>query len=215
MNYIVFDLEWNQAQSKEQAISQPIKLSGEIIQIGAIKLDRSFEIIDRFEIMVRPVYYTQMNSKVKQLTGISQEDIEGGMPFETAYKSFLKFCGDNFCYMTWGNDDIGILLSNIRIHKMSLRSFPSTYNLQRIYGRQIAKVKGQVSLEDAVASLGEPPYKAHNALSDAMSTALVCKHLDMSIERPTVVSLNTKKKTRRSKTRRGKNRTKRIEKREL
>ena len=197
MNYIVFDLEWNQAQSKEQAISQPIKLSGEIIQIGAVKLDRSFEIIDRFEIMVRPVYYTQMNPNVKKLTGISQEDIDGGVPFDVAYKLFSDFCGDQFCYMTWGTDDVGILISNMRIHNIPASPFFRTYNLQRIYGRQIVKAKGQVSLEDAVANLGEPPYQAHNALSDAVSTALVCKHLDIRSEAPILVPANKKPAPRR------------------
>lgn len=197
MNYIVFDLEWNQAQSKEEAITQPVKLSGEIIQIGAVKLDRSFKIIDKFEIMVRPVYYTQMNPNVKKLTGISQEDIDSGVPFDVAYRRFCDFCGDQFCYMTWGTDDVGILLSNMRIHNISASPFFRTYNLQRIYGRQIAKVKGQVSLEDAVAALGEPPYQAHNALSDAVSTALVCKHLDIRSEAPILVPANKKPAPRR------------------
>ncbi len=196
MNYIVFDLEWNQPLIKEDKINEPVKLNGEIIQIGAIKLNDSFEIIDTFDIMIRPVYYTQMNSKVRRLTGISQEDIESGVSFPEAYRRFSAFCGDDFCYMTWGGDDIGILLSNIMIHQIPTYPLPGTYNLQRIYGRQIAKTKKQISLEDAVSNLGEPPYQAHNALSDAMSTALVCKHLDISVEKASVVSSNKKTRAR-------------------
>ena len=41
MNYIVLDLEWNQAMSSDSAIFKklPIHLRGEIIEIGAVKLN--------------------------------------------------------------------------------------------------------------------------------------------------------------------------------
>ena len=192
MNYIVFDLEWNQPHTKEQRIKEPVTLNGEIIQIGAVKLNDSLSICESFDTIVRPIYYTQMNTKVKRLTGISQDDIERGESFVSAYRRFLEFCGEEFCFLTWGGDDIGILISNMAIHKIPTNPFPNTYNLQRIYGRQILKTKKQMSLESAVQTLGEPPYRAHNALSDAISTALVCKHLDIKSERATVVSASKK-----------------------
>ena len=42
MSYIVLDLEWNQAMSSNASVFNrlPIHLSGEIIQIGAVKLGR-------------------------------------------------------------------------------------------------------------------------------------------------------------------------------
>ena len=44
MSYIVLDLEWNQAMSSNASVFNrlPIHLSGEIIQIGAVKLDDDF-----------------------------------------------------------------------------------------------------------------------------------------------------------------------------
>ncbi len=39
MNYVVVDLEWNQAMSSKSSVFNklPIKLRGEIIEIGAVK----------------------------------------------------------------------------------------------------------------------------------------------------------------------------------
>lgn len=37
MNYIVFDMEWNQAFTNKRMVRTPVVLYGEIIQIGAVK----------------------------------------------------------------------------------------------------------------------------------------------------------------------------------
>ena len=43
MEYIVLDLEWNQPYDASMAIKETVHLSGEIIQIGAVKLSEDFE----------------------------------------------------------------------------------------------------------------------------------------------------------------------------
>ena len=182
MNYIVFDLEWNQPSSKSEKITDPFPFCGEIIQIGAVRLDEKFNITGTLNLMVKPVFYTKMHSVVKKLTGIGNDRLMTGVPFGDAYARFVDFCGDEFCLLSWGNDDILVLRDNMRIHEISTESFPATSNLQRIFGRQIAKTKKQLSLESAVAMLGEPPYCAHDALNDAISAALVCRHLDLAAE---------------------------------
>lgn len=175
-------MEWNQPTGKSEKITEPLPLCGEIIQIGAVKLNESFNVSDTFNVMIKPVYYKKMNSSVKKLTGICDNDLQGGIPFSKAYENFLNFCGEDFCLLTWGNDDILVLNANLAIHGIVSEKSPITYNLQRIFGRQIAKTKKQISLENAVATLGEPPYCAHDALNDAISAALVCRHLDLTKE---------------------------------
>lgn len=56
MSYIVLDLEWNQAMSSNASVFNrlPIHLSGEIIQIGAVKLDDDFCPAEEFQSDVRP-----------------------------------------------------------------------------------------------------------------------------------------------------------------
>ena len=44
MNYIVIDLEWNQPLSPQRMIREPFNLGGEIIQIGAVKIDNLQEL---------------------------------------------------------------------------------------------------------------------------------------------------------------------------
>ena len=53
---IVLDLEWNQPFSTRSMVTTPVRLPGEIIQIGAVKLNEQLEIVDTFKVMVKPKY---------------------------------------------------------------------------------------------------------------------------------------------------------------
>lgn len=179
MQYIVLDLEWNQAISKEQFVTEPVKLRGEIVQLGAVKLDEKFNTVDTFKIMISPRYYKIMNYKVRELTGIKTSDIRRGFAFPLAFGFFKKWCGQEYAILTWGCDDIPMLKDNMTLHGMDAESLPPYYDVQPIFDSQITKEKRQHSLTSAMELLGEPPFEAHDALNDALSTAAVCRHLDM------------------------------------
>ena len=65
MNYIVLDLEWNQAQDSWDARSK--MLAFEIIEIGAVKLNSRMEIVDTFHELVRPQVYESMHRVTEKL----------------------------------------------------------------------------------------------------------------------------------------------------
>lgn len=48
MNYIVLDMEWNYPLTRKKQVRDPFFLRGEIIQIGAVKLDAQLEVCDSF-----------------------------------------------------------------------------------------------------------------------------------------------------------------------
>lgn len=180
MNYIVLDLEWNMTANPRNVVRKPVVLHGEIIQIGAVKLDENYHILDTFKILVSPRCYTTMNRKVSRLTGITTEDLQYGFPFPIAFAHFKKWCGDSFVFLTWGPDDIGVLRDNMILHSLSADWLPNAYNIQIIFDNQIAKENRQLSLSYAMEKIGEPALDAHDALNDARNTACVCMHLDMT-----------------------------------
>ena len=116
MNYIVLDLEWNQPYDMKSMVKKPVMLHGKIIQIGAVKLDESYHILDTFKIMVSPKCYPKMHRKVAKLTGIKTEDLQYGFQFPVAFKHFSKWCGNDFAFLTWGTDDIKILRENMILY---------------------------------------------------------------------------------------------------
>ncbi len=179
MHYIVLDMEWNQPVSSKNVIREPIHLKGDIIQIGAVKLDEKFRFTDSFNIMVSPQYYKKMNYRVAELTMISNKDLLNGISFDKAFSKFSKWCGDDFCILTWGWDDIPMLEDNLTIYEIDKSWIPENYNIQPIFDAQVTKRGKQCSLATAMELVGETSFGAHDALSDAMCTAIICKHLDM------------------------------------
>lgn len=179
MDYIVLDMEWNQPSHERQIVKKPVKLYGEIVQIGAVKLDNDFNVTDTFKTMVTPKYYTRMNKLVSRLTKITTENLQYGEPFPTAFENFKKWCGDCFVILTWGPDDIRILHDNLLLHGFDTSWIPDSYDVQLIFDAQVTKEKRQVSLSSAMEMLNEPALEAHDALNDAKNTACICLRLDM------------------------------------
>lgn len=179
MNYIVIDMEWNQPANPKRIVRTPVYLHSEIIQIGAVKLDSSLHPLDTFKILIAPKYYRKMNKKVSALTGIRTEDLQYGFPFPVAFRHFRKWCGTDFTFLTWGPDDIPVLRSNLKIHRLNPAWIPKSYDLQRIFSIQFPQQNRQVSLSCAMEMLGESALDAHDALHDARNAAAICRHLDL------------------------------------
>ena len=182
MNYVVVDLEWNQAMSSKSSVFNklPIHLRGEIIEIGAVKLDENMRPAEEFTIDVKPVYFRRMHYKVKKITGFDKERLAHGVGFADALEQFRAWCGDDVTFITWGCDDQGILEQNIIIHDLDWDWIDSWVNLQGIYNLQTGGDKNQKSLTSAMEHFGiEQTRVAHDALGDAYNTALVSTYLDM------------------------------------
>ncbi len=182
MHYVVVDLEWNQAMSSKSSVFNqlPIHLRGEIIEIGAVKLNEDMSAGEEFTIDVKPVYFRRMHYKVKKITGFDKERLAQGLTFPEAMERFRAWCGDDVTFLTWGCDDQGILEQNIIIHDLDWDWIAGWINLQLIYNLQTGGDKNQKSLASAMEHFEiEQTRVAHDALGDAYNTALVSTHLDM------------------------------------
>ena len=183
MNYVVVDLEWNQAMSSKSSVFNklPIHLSGEIIEIGAVKLKDDMSPGEEFTIDVKPVYFRRMHYKVKKITGFDKERLAHGIAFADALDQLRRWCGDDVTFITWGNDDQRIMEQNIIIHDLDWDWISGWINLQLIYNLQTGGDKNQKSLASAMEHFEiQQTRVAHDALGDAYNTALVASHLDMA-----------------------------------
>lgn len=182
MNYVVVDLEWNQAMSSKSSVFNklPIKLRGEIIEIGAVKLTEDMQPGDEFTVDIKPVYFKRMHYKVKKLTGFDKERLALGLSFHDAFEKFRQWCGDDVTFLTWGCDDRGIMEQNIIIHDLDWDWIADWINLQLIYNMQTDGDKNQKSLATAMEHFEIAQTRvAHDALGDAYNTALICSKLNM------------------------------------
>ena len=182
MNYVVVDLEWNQAMSSKSSVFNklPIHLGGEIIEIGAVKLTDDMQPGEEFTIDVKPVYFRRMHYKVKKITGFDKDRLAHGRSFPDAMEQFRAWCGDDVTFITWGCDDQRIMEQNIIIHDLDWDWIAGWINLQLIYNLQTGGDKNQKSLASAMEHFEiEQTRVAHDALGDAYNTAVVASRLDM------------------------------------
>ncbi len=183
MFYITLDLEWNQAYAQKALAVQKrlaCRLRGEVIQIGAVKMDKDMNICGSYQIIVKPKHFKKLHRHVSELTGITQEQMDEGTPLPEAAERFKKWCGKDFAFLTWGPDDIPMLKENFHIHDLPSAWLEKTYDLQQIFNKQTDGASKQRSLEYAMDYFEIPMnLPAHDALNDAYFTALVAKALNV------------------------------------
>lgn len=182
MQYIVLDMEWNQAWPGSYSAKRlPMKFRGEVIQIGAVRVTDRQIVGDEFQVLIKPKVFRKLNKKVSSLTGIKDSQLaEHGVPFPEAMERFREWCGDDCVFLTWGFDDIGILKENMALHELDDTWIDRWYNAQMIFNSQTDGSTAQKALKTAMQMAGvEATRPAHDALGDAYHTAILCTRLDL------------------------------------
>ena len=187
MNYIVFDLEWNQSPGGKKYSNS--RLPFEIIEIGAVKMNEQREVVDVFQRLVKPQVYNWIHDSIHEVIHVDYKDLADGEPFQQAVREFLKWCGEEYVFCTWGNQDVMELQRNMKYYGMlSLLPGPVTYyDVQKIYGICHEEAGGRRSLEFAIDQMGIPKAQDfHRALTDARYTGDIFKTLE-----PAAVCVNS------------------------
>ncbi|MDO4535776.1 MAG: 3'-5' exonuclease [Clostridium perfringens] len=189
INYVVFDLEFNQSsEDKDHRL-----LNFEIIQIGAVKLDDNFNIIDKFNKLVKPSVNLNLHPYVKDLLNIDEDLLKISNTFPFVFNDFIKLLDKDTVFVVWGKDDIKILLKNANFHKLSTSNLPTLYiDIQSYGNRYFGLKKGlKIGLKKAVELLEiENTNEFHDAYYDALCTAKVFKRLYTSAIKPIIYTPN-------------------------
>ena len=182
MEYIVFDLEFNQGFDKKlnKTVSDE-KCPFEILQIGAVKLDADLNIIDTFNTFVKPNIYKEIHPFIKKMTNIIHEDVKDAPNFPQAFNNFKEFMNnDKNILCVWCNGDLKELYRNIKYYNLSTENLSNTYiNVQHHASIYFNNPTGKsIGLQNAITLLQLNQDKSyHNALNDAYYTSLVFKNI--------------------------------------
>ena len=167
---IILDLEWNRGYDKK-----PID---EILQIGAVKIEHlGGPIVDTFNAYIQPVIHAKMDVGARKLPQL-QDYKDFGTTFPRAMKAFRAWCGEETEFASWGGDDRRAIEQNCKYYRLPAFEMETFHDLQRAYCHAVGADGQQVALWRAVDYHGIPAiYDYHDALYDAMYTALVCRYL--------------------------------------
>lgn len=184
MNYIVFDLEWNQSPGGKKYSNS--RLPFEIIEIGAVKMNEQREAVDVFQRLVKPQVYNWIHDSIHDVIHVDYKDLENGVFFQQAAEEFMDWCGEEFIFCTWGNQDVMEIQRNMKYYGM-LSSLPGPVrycDVQKMYGLTMEESGERRSLEYAVDQLKLPKTRDfHRALTDAKYTGEIFSRLDMDVIR--------------------------------
>lgn len=177
MNYIIFDLEWNNAYNYKTN-----KGMNEIIEIGAVKLSSSLDIMDTFKQLIKPRVSKKLGGRFKNLTNISMEEIkESGIDFDDAFADFARWSsGGENVFLSWSRSDLYTLVDNFSKFKGTTHiDFITQYaDLQKYCMQFIEDDSGnQISLSRC-AELFEidlSDKSLHRALEDCFAEAYCFK----------------------------------------
>ena len=170
MEYVIFDLEWDSVFYKKEK-----RFINQILQIGAVKLDGDFNVIDSFTATIRSALSKRVTGRFAILTGITTEKMLAGIPLEQAVKEFNEFSRNADVTMTWSDSDLYTIVENEMLLKNSGISFNMNFylDLQKLVQAKMRdkgyNSKNQVSLEGAAEffNVNIDEYSMHTALDDS------------------------------------------------
>lgn len=170
MDYIVLDIEFN---GRKFASDLPM----EVIEIGAVRYDASLRRVDEFSSLIKPVYFSQLNSFIRKKTGIPQEAIDAADGFPKVISAFVGWLkrSEELLLVTWGGEDLKRIVYDTRMHRMDDAFWLAVpyFDLLKGYLRAHG-LTNDVSVEAALLQLNiDAAGTAHRALDDAVMTGEV------------------------------------------
>lgn len=168
MSLVILDLEWNTAFCKELG-----KYVNEIMEFGAVKLDKRLKVVDTFSCLVKPTVAKSIHPQVQKLINIDFKELKKAeKTFPYVLDDFAEFLGDS-TLMTWSNTDLHTLIDNCELHFLDENlPFMKTFcDLQKYceYSLGVSSASRMLGLSSCAQLLGfvEGENQVHRALDDA------------------------------------------------
>lgn len=175
MNYIILDLEWDSAYYPKEN-----RFINQILQIGAVKLDQSFDIVDTFEQNIRSSFSKKVSGRFARLTGITTPKMLVGLPFGEAVDRYNRWAGNDTVTMTWSDSDLYSIKENEESLLAGKKFAIGKYlDLQKFVQGEMRlngyEDKNQISLSGAaeLLDISTDDFELHTAKDDS----LVCQRL--------------------------------------
>ena len=164
--FVAFDLETTGLSSRDDRI----------IEIGAVILKDGQE-IDRFQTFVDPE--RQLERKIVELTGITDEMLQGAPKIQEILPKFLKFVGDRVLVAHNSDFDTGFIRAECQRQGLPYRyTAADTLILSQNLLQHLSKFK----LDIVSNALNLPDFNHHRAGDDAMTCGLIMTKLMEMLE---------------------------------
>ncbi len=149
----------------------------ETIEIGAVRLlladDHSTW--PEFQTFVRPQRLPRLSSFCRELTGITQENVDTAPPFPEALRLFLEWSQplERIVLATWSHYDLWQLDLDLEAHRLPKLALP-VLDVKRLAARIVGRKSFEATVRELAPDTESMPH--HRALADARRTArILCR----------------------------------------
>ena len=172
-NHIFLDFEMNPIPRDFREAREIAR--AEIVEIGAVKLDREYRLVDRYSRFVKPEY-GPIQPHITRLTGITDADVAGALPFAPAMEAFGEWIGPGRTRIySWSRTDQDQLYDESWLKEAPLPSAleGGWMDFQLVYARLLGlSGANSLSLKNALGSAAcQFEGEAHRAVHDAENSA--------------------------------------------
>ena len=176
MIFIVYDLECTCWQPAPEGFVM------ETIEIGAVKLNEYGEVLADFDCFIRPTLHPVLSDFCRNLTSISQIDVNRSEHFPRAIEDFMDWIDiENTEYQlcSWGGFDKRQLIKDCQLHDYGVTWLEFHVNIKEQY-KKMKRLKQPIGLKKAVEREGfDFTGTPHRGISDAENLAKIfVKYLD-------------------------------------
>ncbi len=174
MYHVVIDLEMNPIDREYKEIRR--KLTDEVIEFGAVKLDDAFTQVSEFQCYVKPEY-GKIKKHITRLTGITDDTVKDGELFTSVFRDFMDWVGEeDTTIYSWSNSDIKQLRKECR---MKIEDFDVAWlnshwvDLQKQFDDRLG-LHNSLALKHALGAM-DKDFEGiqHTALADAANTSAI------------------------------------------
>lgn len=143
------------------------------------RVDRGGNVVSRFSELIRPRVYKRLDKHIRQVTGITEQELAQGRSFSDVFGDFIAWCGEDAQLVTWGRDDYPVLKRNAAFF-MTPMPFDPPIDAQLVFGFCcLGGEHKQMNLHAAMEQMNvELDVAAHRAVNDAECTAALLPIVD-------------------------------------
>ena len=156
-NLVLFDLEWNIGYQpytfNYHGVQQTLR--GEIVEIGAVKIDEDANVLDTFSIHLRPRIFRKLQHHIAKVTGLTQADLDKGEPIVQGLRRFMQWCGPDAEFAEWGLDDVPVLKQNLFLCNLDESRPTVWYDLQQVFLREHPRKEGEALRQSLCQNPGD------------------------------------------------------------
>ena len=153
--YVVFDFETTGLDPNQH----------QIIEIAGAKFDEDMNPISTYHTMVALNEGTMLPQFIRQLTGISAEDLKDGLPEAVALNQLKDFIGDSIVVAQFASFDLSFLAKVMK---------PEKFICTRSMARQLRPTE-YASLSNLIKIYGIENLDPHRAYADVEATSEIFK----------------------------------------